>query len=464
VTAVPVNGGGSFWWRQYGRAASRPALPGPTDADVCVVGAGYTGLWTAYALARAAPDLRIVVLEQRFAGFGASGRNGGWLTNSITGGRARYVRSHGPDAARRLQAALDGAVDDVVAVAAAEGIDADIVRGGELTVATTDAQWRRLEGSTRAEQRWAAQHGTDTGLALLDAGAVRARVAVDGARGGAWHPHAARVQPAKLVAGLAEAVEARGVTIHEDTAVTAIAPGRVETARGAVSARFVVRATEGFTARLPGERRTWLPMNSSMVVTAPLPAAVWDALGWAGREVLGDAAHAYVYAQRTADDRIAIGGRGVPYRFGSRYDVDGATPDATVAALVAALERLFPVTRGVSVDHAWSGVLGVPRDWSATVGLDRATGVAWAGGYVGTGVAATNLAGRTLADLVLGRETALTALPWVNHRARRWEPEPLRWLGVRAVYAAYRAADRAERRRATTSPLARMADRVSGRY
>jgi glycine/D-amino acid oxidase-like deaminating enzyme len=447
-----INGGVSYWWSGVARAP-RPPLPGPTDADVCVVGAGYTGLWTAYYLARAAPDLRIVVLDARFAGFGASGRNGGWLVNSVTGGRDRYVRSPG-DAAGGMQAALTGAVDEVVRVAAAEDIDADVVRGGELTVATTDAQWSRLRDSTRG----------DPDLVLLDAAAVGDRVAVAGARGGTWQPHAARVQPARLVAGLARAVEALGVTIHEDTRATALLPGRVETDRGAVSARFVVRATEGFTARLPGERRTWLPMNSSLIVTAPLAPAVWREIGWAGRAVLGDAAHAYLYAQRTADDRIAIGGRGIPYRFGSRHDVDGATPAATVAALVAALERLFPATRGVAVDHAWSGVLGVPRDWSATVGLDRATGLAWAGGYVGTGVAATNLAGRTLADLLLGRETALTALPWVDHRVRRWEPEPLRWLGVRAMYAAYRAADRAERTRATTSPLATVADRVSGRH
>ena len=447
-----ANGGVSFWWAQLGVPERRPPLAGATQADVCIVGAGYTGLWTAYYLARAAPSLRIVVLEQRFAGFGASGRNGGWLVNSVTGGRERYVRSHGAEAAARLQTALTGAVDEVVRVAAAEGIEADVVRGGELTVATTDAQWARLR----------ATGGDD--LEVLDADAVRRRIAVAGARGGTWQPHAARVQPARLVAGLARAVEALGVTIHEDTRVTRIAPGRTETDRGAVSARIVVRATEGFTARLPGERRTWLPMNSSMIVTAPLPPSTWDEIGWAGREVLGDAAHAYIYAQRTADDRIAIGGRGVPYRFGSRHDADGATPAGTVSALTAALERLFPVVRGVPVEHAWSGVLGVPRDWSATVGLDRATGLAWAGGYVGTGVAATNLAGRTLADLVLDRETELTALPWVDHRVRRWEPEPLRWLGVRALYTAYRAADRAERTRPTTSPLATLADRISGRH
>ncbi len=303
----------SHWWDEVERVA-RPALPGPTAADVCVVGAGYTGLWTSYYLARAAPELRVVVVEQRFAGYGASGRNGGWLVNSITGGRDRYVRTHGAGAAHRLQTALNETVDEVLRVVAAEGIDAGVARGGELTVATNDAQWDRLQVAVAAEQRW--DH--DTGVELLDADAARARVAVPGLRGAAWQPHAARVQPARLVAGLARAAQARGVEIVEDTTVTALRPGRVETDRGPVTARFVVRATEGFTAGLPGERRTWLPMNSSLIVTAPLPAPVWADIGWEGREVLGDAAHAYVYAQRTADDRIALGGRGVPYRFGSR--------------------------------------------------------------------------------------------------------------------------------------------------
>ncbi|MGN0063989.1 MAG: NAD(P)/FAD-dependent oxidoreductase, partial [Nocardioides sp.] len=250
------------------------------------------------------------------------------------------------------------------------------------------------------------------------------------------------------------------------TRVGAVRPARVETDRGTVRAAHVLRATEGFTARLAGERRTWLPMNSSLVVTEPLPAAFWEAVGWEGREVLGDMAHAYMYAQRTADDRIAFGGRGVPYRFGSRIDTDGRTPESTIAALGDLMHRFFPAlgARPPRLAHAWSGVLGVPRDWSATVSYDAGTGLGHAGGYVGTGVATTQLAGRTLADLVLGRDTERTRLPWVGHRARRWEPEPLRWLGVQAMYAAYRAADRAEDgSRTTTSPLARIADRVSGR-
>ncbi|WP_367882336.1 NAD(P)/FAD-dependent oxidoreductase [Rathayibacter oskolensis] len=236
---------------------------------------------------------------------------------------------------------------------------------------------------------------------MLDAHEASARIAVSGTSAGMWHPHCARIHPAKLASGLARAVEALGVEIYEDTRVDEIRPGAAVTARGSVRARFVLRATEGFTARLRGHEREWLPMNSSLIATEPLGPEVWDAIGWAGRETLGDFAHAYMYAQRTADDRIAIGGRGVPYRFGSGIDDDGATDPRTVGMLREILERFFPVLRGVGIEHVWSGVLGVPRDWHATVGLDRATGLGWAGGFVGTGVTATNLAGRTLRDLVL---------------------------------------------------------------
>jgi glycine/D-amino acid oxidase-like deaminating enzyme len=253
------------------------------------------------------------------------------------------------------------------------------------------------------------------------------------------------------------------VEIYEGTAVSEISSRQAITARGTVMAEFVVRATEGFTAGLNGLHRSWLPMNSSLIITEPLPAEAWRSIHWDGREVLGDLAHAYMYAQRTADGRIAFGGRGVPYRFGSRTDVNGATRHGTGRQLAGLLGRFFPAASGAAIDHVWSGVLGVPRDWTATVQLDPATGLAAAGGYVGTGVATANLAGRTLADLILGRDTPITRLPWVNHRVRSWEPEPLRWLAVTSLYAAYRTADRAEEHRRTTSPLARAADVISGR-
>ncbi|MFK0015020.1 NAD(P)/FAD-dependent oxidoreductase [Streptomyces sp. NPDC091027] len=460
---MTINGGISFWYatdRGTPAAPPRAPLTAHATADVVIVGGGYTGLWTAYYLKRAAPDLRITVLEQKFCGYGASGRNGGWLYNGIAG-RDRYAAVHGRQAAQRLQRAMNATVTEVIDVTAEEGIDADVRRGGVLEVARTPAQLARLKAFHDGELSF----GEDD-RELLDATATRARLDIADAVGSSWSPHGARIHPWKLVTGLAAAVEALGVVIHESTPVTEIAPRRAVTPYGTVRAPYVLRCTEGFTAALKGQKRSWLPMNSSMIVTAPLPDAAWNRLGWSDATLLGDMAHAYMYAQRTADGRIAIGGRGIPYRFGSRTDNDGRTQPATVEALRELLFSFFPALTGTEITHAWSGVLGVPRDWCAGVTLDRTSGLGWAGGYVGSGVATANLAARTLRDLVLDEPTELTTLPWVGHRVRRWEPEPLRWLGVHALYAAYRTADRHESttHRPTTTPLAHLADRISGRH
>src|ERR1700712_3919473 len=454
-----TNGEVSFWWKSVGRESPRRPLPGSTQADVCIVGAGYTGLWTAYYLKQAAPQLRIIMLEQRFAGFGASGRNGGWLTNDITGGRGSYLKSHTREAVGRQQTAMKETRDEVRRVTRAEAIDCDVVKGGEFTVATNAAQQARLLHAAAEARTWPM-----TDVELLSAAEATARINVHGTTGAMWHPHCARLHPAKLAAGLARAVESLGVEIFEGTRVSEIRPHEAVTTFGTVTADTIVRATEGFTAQIEGLRRTWLPMNSSLIVTEPLPAETWAEIGWNGYQTLGDQAHAYMYAQRTADDRIAIGGRGVPYRYGSGTDVDGATDPRTVGLLRDILTRFFPATARAAVEHVWSGVLGVPRDWCATVGLDPSTGLGWAGGYVGTGLTSTNLAGRTLRDLILKTPSAITDLPWVNHQVRKWEPEPLRYIAVQALYAAYYAADRAESRgRRATSPIATVADLVSGR-
>ncbi|MDF2824113.1 MAG: FAD-dependent oxidoreductase [Mycobacterium sp.] len=452
-----VNGHVSHWFSEI--PTPRAALPGDRDADVCIVGAGYTGLWTAYYLAKLDPTLRIMVLESRFAGFGASGRNGGWLSGLAPGHRTLLARQYGRQAVVDWQRALLGAVDEVIDVAAGESIDAGIVKGGSLEIARNPAQAARLRGQADEEREW----GVD-GIELLSKAQAVQRINVDNLHAAYFNPHCARIQPAALARGLADAVERAGVTVYEQTEVTDIAPGRAVTRRGVVRAPIVLRATEGFTTRLPGLKRRWLPMNSAMIATEPLGAAVWGSIGWEGRETLGDTAHGFFYAQRTADDRIAIGGRAVPYRFGSGIDRDGAVSDATITYLTSVLTTLLPPTRGAAVTSAWCGVLGVPRDWSAGLALDRSTGLGWAGGYVGHGVTATNLAGQTLADLVLQRDTPLVRMPWVDHVSRTWEPEPLRFLGVRGMYLAYKVADRHERGgRATTSPIAVIADRIARR-
>ena len=409
--------------------APRPPLPGPLQVDVAIVGAGYTGLWTAYYLTRADPGLRVAILEREVAGFGASGRNGGWCSGFMPMDRERLARRAGRGAVIALQRELFGTVDEVGRAAGREGIDCHYVKGGTLQVATSPAQLARLEARLRHGRQWGV--GEDD-LRLLGRAESERRVRAAGLLGAVFSPHCAALDPARLARGLAQAVERVGVTIYESTPVTRLRAGRVDTTRGEVRADFVVRATEGWTATLPGSRRAVIPLYSLMLATEPLPAEVWDRIGWTGGETLATGTHLSMYAQRTREGRIACGRRGAPYHIGSRirtgYDCDDRVHDR----LRAVLRELLPQTGDVGVSHRWGGPIGISRDWTASVGLDRASGLAWAGGYVGDGVALSNLAGRTLADLIAGRDSELTRLPWVQHRSRSWEPEPLRWLGVNA--------------------------------
>jgi len=399
----------------------RPRLDGDVDADVAIVGAGYTGLWTAYYLSLADPSLRIVVLEAEVAGFGASGRNGGWCSALFPNQRPAMAGMAAP---------LRDTVDEVLRVASAEDIDCQAAKGGTIVVARTRAQWTRARAS---------------GEPLLSAADARERLRATRTLGATYTPDCAAIHPGRLVRGLAEAVTRRGVVVHERTPALSIAPGSVRTPRGVVRAPYVVRATEGFTPRLPGLARAVVPVYSLIIATEPLPASVWDEIGLAHRETFADHRHLITYGQRTADDRLVFGGRGAPYHLRSRIEPAFDRDPRVFAALHAALLDLFPVLRGVRFTHAWGGPLGIPRDWCASVGLDRATGLAWASGYVGDGVATTNLAGRTLRDLVLGRSSELTTLPWVDHRSPAWEPEPLRWLGINAGLRAMTLADTEER-------------------
>ncbi len=450
-----------FWWRSLGGPApAREPLREGLEVDVAIVGAGYTGLWSAYYLKRAAPHLQIAVLERDVAGYGASGRNGGWVSGFFAGAPRRYGARSGGPALQALQREMFATVEEVGAFLREHGLEADYLKSGQLGVAIGSAQAARLQEQVAAAR---ARGVGEEDLCLLSQTELGERVRVRGARAASFTPHVARIHPAKLVRGLAGVVESLGVPIYEHTPVLRLAPHKAVTPAGVVRARWVIRATEGYTASLPGQRRALVPVNSSMIVTEPLPADAWSQIGWSGQELMADEAHVFVYLQRTADGRIAIGGRGVPYRYGSRTDGDGRTAARTVAALTDKLGAMFPPAREAELTHAWSGVLGVARDWCVTVGADRRNGLAWAGGYVGEGVAASNLAGRTLRDLVLGEDSPITRSPWVGGARRSWEPEPLRWAGIRGAYALYRLADGEERRSGRPSRVAAALDVLTGR-
>jgi glycine/D-amino acid oxidase-like deaminating enzyme len=433
--------------------------------DVCIVGAGFTGLWTAYSLACADPTLRIVLLEREVAGFGASGRNGGWCSALFSTSDAALSRLYGLNAMRAMRRAMQDTVDRVGASAAAEGIDCHFTKGGSVDVVRSEAQRSRAE-SELAESR---AHGFgEADLRWLTPSETQSMIGVTDALGATFTPHCAALQPALLARGLADAIERRGVTLYEHTEVTDISPGSagespvVRTSGGTVRAEVVVRAVEAWTPTLPGHKRTLVPVYSLMVATEPLSEDFWAAAGLGQRPTFADYRHMIIYGQRTADDRIAFGGRGAPYHYGSRLRSSFDTEPDVHELLRQTLRQLFPALASARFTHAWGGPLGIPRDWHSSVGLHRHTGLAWAGGYVGDGVSTTNLAGRTLADLITGAETELTRLPWVGHASRDWEPEPFRWLGVNAGLWTMRLADRSEVRGGRPSRLAAGMGRLLG--
>ena len=453
-----------LWWSadDLSGTSNRTSLDSDQDFDVVIIGAGFTGLWTAYYLAKQAPHLKIAILESAFVGYGASGRNGGWLAASVPGSLERYAKTSNKLASINLARAMVGTVDEVIEVAAREGIEFDLLKSGCIRLATSPAQAKRLTAAVAYEQIW---DGGAEGWNMESPSQIAERIATPRITGGAFTPNCARINPYKLVIGLARSVEKLGVQIFENSKVTEYGSGYLKTASHRITSQHLIRATEGFTCHLPGQTRTLLPMNSSIIATEPLSESIWSEIGWSGAETFSDIAHAYVYLQRTADGRIAIGGRGNPYIYAGKFESSGITSAGTTDSLRRVLHRLFPATTDSIIDFAWSGVLGVPRDWCAGVGYDQYSGLGWAGGYTGEGVAATNLAGRTLADLIQGKKTELTSLPWVNRKARKWEIEPFRWLGVQSIYAAYRKADEIESTRESDEQarVAKIAHLISGR-
>ncbi len=453
----------SLWWDTLPDELAgprRPALDASTTADVAIVGAGYTGLWTAYYLAQADPALRIVVVEKETAGFGASGRNGGWCSALFPASWEKIARTSSREAAVRMQRAMFSTVDEVGRVAAKEGLDVHWAKGGTLGLSRTPVQAQRARTEVGHARAWG--FGPED-YAWLSAAEVAERTGARGAMGATFTPHTAAIHPARLVRGLAAACERLGVRIVENTPALALEPGVVRTPHGQVRAERVVRATEGYTPALPGYRRAVAPVYSLMLATEPLPEEVWAEVGLARRETFNDHRHLIIYGQRTADGRLAFGGRGAPYHYGSTIRPEYDREPGVFAELWRVLVDLFPALADHAVTHTWGGALGVPRDWYASVGLDQRTGVGWAGGYVGDGVGTSNLAGRTLADLVLDRrDSDLLSLPWVNHRSPRWEPEPLRFLGVNAGLRVMTSADHAEQRSGRPARRAAVFERFLG--
>jgi len=431
----------ALWLDQLGPITRRPALGANASVDVAIVGGGFSGLWTAYYLTKLDPTLRIMVIEREFCGFGASGRNGGWAVGELASGPEKYAKWSSKDAAMRQVRAMFDTVDEIGRVTRAEGIDCGYAKGGWIRAARNAPQAKRQRDEIEHEHAYGF---TADEIRLLEADEARKLLNATDTSSGIYFSACAAIDPARLVRGLADVVEAAGVTIVEGTAVVAVEPHSVLTDHGTVAADVVVQATEAYTRDLEGERRSLLPIYSLMVATEPLPEAMFDEIGLGQRPTFSDDRHMVIYGQRTEDNRLAFGGRGVPYLYGSQIKRHAEVHDDSHALIRQTLIEMLPVLADVQFTHRWGGVLAAPRDWVPFVRFDRPSGVGALGGYVGEGVAAANLAGRTMADLITGQDTERVGFPWVGHKSRGWEPEPFRWLGVRGSRAILGRADDSE--------------------
>ena len=432
----------SYWFDSLGAEPKlRSPLPGDCEVDVAIVGGGFTGLWTAYYLMRADPSCRVAVIERETAGFGASGRNGGWCVAMLHGLYDYFEQD--PERGAALREAIKATVDEVGAVCKAEGIDADFHKGGGIAVAINAQQAERLREGLEEEYEvgW-----TEEDVYWLDPEALSARIRVATNFGGSFNANIAAVNPAKLARGVADAAERRGAAIYEQTTALEVEPGRVRTSHGTVRAQQIVMGLDGYVTQLPGCRRKALSFYEHMIATEPLSDQIWEEIGLSERGLFGDGSRLFTYAQRTADNRIAIGGRHIGYHYGSAIGTRFERNRHVEQSLIDSLHDLLPQLGEFAVTHRWGGLLGLSRDMIASVEINETTGIAGVGSYVGEGVCPSNLAGRTLCDFALGRKTSLLELPWVGHRSPQWESEPFRWLGVKTALALNASTDRADTR------------------
>lgn len=448
----------SFWLETCGESlAPRPALAHSEEVDVAILGAGFSGLWTAYYLLRDRPGLKIAIVEKEIAGFGASGRNGGWCTPRFPVSPAMLAQRFGRDAARALLLAMFDTVTEVDRICGEEHIDAQLRKTGYLSLARGAHQLPSIRSTLDQYERL----GLEGRYRLLTAEEAREQINVTKLNGALYGAESAALHPGRLVRGLARAVERRGAIVYEQTAVTGFEPGptpKLLTNAGELRARqAIVLAGEAYLTRLAKLHRSLIPVYSLIVLTEPLTSAQWAQVGWQNGESIASNKLTVDYLTKTADGRILFGSRGAPYQLGSQITDSQDRHEPTHARARQNLLDWFPMLEGIRFSHAWGGPLGMPRDWMPSATFDRASRVAMACGYTGQGVATTNLAGRILADLILDKASPFTALPLAQHALPNWEPEPLRWMGVRYTQDAFARMDAAAesgRARPLDAPLA----------
>jgi glycine/D-amino acid oxidase-like deaminating enzyme len=440
------------WWLREALAAEPgadcPPLTRNLNADVVIAGGGFTGLWTAYFLTEADPNLAIVVLEQDICGGGPSGRNGGFASGWWDELDA-LVALYGAEAAVRACRAISSSIDAIGDFCTAHGVDAWFKKAGYVFAATATQHLAVCEDMLRL----AHEVGAGDELRNLATEEVRARCDSPSFRGGAFMRDGASVHPARLVRGLRRVLLERGVAIHEGTTVIRLEPGRPAlaiTPKGTVRARHAVIAVNAWATGWPELRRRLVAWSSYIVLTAPAPERL-EAIHWTGGELVSDLRTSVRYFRTTRDGRIAFGGGGG--RAGTRIGESFTKDMRAVVEAAEGFRLLFPTFADVPIVDAWGGPIDVsPTHLPAFGSLEP--NVHYALGYTGNGVAPSHLAGRVLADLVTGADSDAVRLPMVNARARTFPPQPLRALGAVVVRRAIIAKDTAEERGSKPNPLA----------
>jgi glycine/D-amino acid oxidase-like deaminating enzyme len=430
----------SYWFDTLAETVSyRPSLQQDLDVDVAIIGAGFTGLWTAYYLKQMQPDLSIAIVESEFAGFGASGRNGGWLMGAIAG-ETKYLAGLPENERRAAYKLIFGIVEEVKSVLQREAIDCDLYHGGSIYAAARYPE--QLAAQRDAFKHFQAAGFSEDDYRWLSKSELDGMVRFRNGQGGIFTPHCAAINPAKLVRGLARCVEVKGVKIYEQSQVQTVNNKTLTTAQGSLKANIIVPATEGFSDSLMGLKRYVLPIQSLIVATEPLTASQWDEIGLVDRPTFSDGSRMSTYGQRTADNRLIFGARG-GYLYGGKVRHQFSLQNPEFRERENILCDLLPSLETVQFTHGWGGTLGMARGFCPFAVYDPETGIASAGGYGGEGVGAANLFGRTLADLILNQNSQRTSMPWAftpaSHKSalRRWEPEPCRWLVYKTILTAF---------------------------
>ena len=440
------------WWLREALAAEKDAEPRPLkgdiNADVVVIGGGFTGLWTAYHLTLAKPVLKVVVLEQDICGGGPSGRNGGFASgwwDELDG----LIALYGQDQAVRACRALGDSINAIGEFCSTHGVDAWYKHAGYIYAATAPQH----DAVCAEIVHLALEVGAADELRALTAEELKARCASPAFRSGAFMRDGAQVQPALLARGLRRVLLERGVTIHEGTEVTRLDPGPpalAVTPGGSVRAPKAVLAVNAWAVGWPQLRRRLVAWSSYIVLTAPAPEKL-AAINWTGGELVTDFRTSVRYFRTTRDGRIAFGGGGG--RASSRIDDSFTRDQRAVAEAADGFRRLFPSFAEVPLEDAWGGPIDVSPTHLPTFGSLAPGNVYYALGYTGNGVAPSHLAGKVIADLVRGDDTDATRLPMVNPKPRMFPPQPFRSIGAAVIRRAIIAKDTAEERGVRPNPV-----------